>query len=579
MLRRALTFGVLLAGFYGFGVAAPEQWIEARSEHFRVLTDSNEKQARHVLDQFERMRWMFHTLFPKANVDPVEPIVVLAARNSKSFQALEPAAYLAAGQLKLSGLFMRVYDKNYVLLRLDAEFAHPFASVYHEYTHLQFSPDAEWMPVWLNEGFAEFIQNTEIRNKDVLLGEASVDDILYLRQNRLIPLPVLFKVDHNSPYYHEEQKGSVFYSESWALTHYLEISDREKGTHRIDDYLKLVSQHEDPAVAAEKAFGNLKQLQNLLEDYIRASSYKQFVLSSAAAPIDESTYKVRSLTANEFDAIRADVLVGVQREKEAQALLEAVLKANPNNAQAHETMGALEYRAGHRDAALKWYGAAVKLSSDNYFAYFNLANLAMAEGKGWDDPEIEKALRMAVKLNPRFYPASEFLATLLSSLNRDAEAIGVMQEAQKSAASPLDAAKAKNKVAQLERIEESRKSTPSNSGEQTDAAANTTLVTLDSGPKHPTEPADGPKHEAAGTIHGVKCSYPAVIEFRVEGAKKNVSLYSNDFLKIDFTAIGFTPQGAIHPCDELEGMKARVQYAESSDTTVDGQVIAIELRK
>ena len=579
MFRRALTVGVLFAASHGFGAASPEQWIEARSEHFRVLTDSNEKQARHVLDQFERMRWMFHTLFPKANVDPVEPIMVLAARNSKSFQALEPAAYLAAGQVKLSGLFMRVYDKNYVLLRLDAGFAHPFATVYHEYTHLQFSPDAEWMPVWLNEGLAEFIQNTEIRDKDVLLGEGSVDDILYLRQNRLIPLPVLFKVDHNSPYYHEEQKGSVFYSESWALTHYLEVSDREKGTHRIDDYIKLVSQHEDPLVAAEKAFGDLKQLQKSLEDYIRAGSYKQFVMSSAAAPIDESTYKVRSLTATEFDAIRADVLVGVEREKEARALLEAVLKADPNNAQAHESMGALEYRAGHREAALKWYSEAVKLSSDNYFAYFNFVNLAMSEGKGWDDPEIEKALRMAVKLNPRFYPASDFLATLLSSHDRDAEAIAVIREAQKSAFSPLDAAKAKDKIARLERIEELRRTIPPSSSAQTDASANTTPAALDSGPKHPTEAADGPKHRAAGTIRGVKCGYPPMIEFRVEGAKKSVSLYSNDLTKIDFTAIGFTPRGPIHPCDEMEGMKARVRYAESSDKTVDGQVIAIELRK
>ena len=35
----------------------------------------------------------------------------------------------------------------------------------------------------------------------------------------------------------------------------------------------------------------------------------------------------------------------------------------------------------------------------------------------------------------------------------------------------------------------------------------------------------------------------------------------------------------MNPCKDFEGMKAHVQYAESSDKTVDGQVIAIELRK
>jgi tetratricopeptide (TPR) repeat protein len=316
--------------------------------------------------------------------------------------------------------------------------------------------DAEWMPLWLNEGLAEFFQNTEFRNKDVWLGGPSTDNILYLRQNFLIPLPILFKVDRNSTYYHEERKGSVFYSESWALTQYLEIADRKKSTHRLDDYLKLVSQHEDPVIAAERAFGDLQQLQETLKSYVRANDFEQFVLSSAPAKIDESAYKVRTLTQSESAAIRADVLMGVQREEEGRALLEVVLKTDPKNAQAHETMGAVEYRAGDFGAALKWYGDAVQLGSDNYFAYFNFANLAMSEGIGWEDPRIEAALRTAIKLNPRFYPASEFLATLLSSLNRDEEAIAVMRNAQHTAASPLDAEKATARISRLEEMRAER---------------------------------------------------------------------------------------------------------------------------
>lgn len=577
MFWRAVGVSILWAVCCGAGAAAPDQWLEARSEHFRLVTNSSDKQARHILDQFERMRWMFHTLFPKSNVDPVEPIVVIGAKNTKTFQALEPASYLAAGQLKLAGLFMRSYDKNYVLLRLDAEFAHPFASVYHEYTHLQFASASDWMPLWLNEGFAEFIQNTDIRNKDVLLGEPSADDILYLRQNRLIPLPVLFKVDKNSPYYHEEQKGSVFYSESWALTHMLEVTDREKRTHRVDDYVQLVSRHADPLEAAGKAFGDLKKLQEELETYIRAGSYKQFLLSSAAAPLDESAYKVRAISEAQADAVRADVLVGVERQPEARALLDSVLKAEPDNVVAHEAMGELEMRAGNRAAARKWYGEAVKLSSDNYFAYFNFANLSLSDGKGWDNPEIENSLRTAVKLNPRFYPASEFLATLLSSQSRDADAIAVMEEAEKNAATPTDAANAKRKIAQLEQTQAARNSIPATSTTTAEAAAE--LVTIAKGPKYPTMPTDGPKHEIVGQIRNVTCSFPSVIEFRVESAKNSVSLYNNNYYKVEFSALDFTPEAALQPCSDLEGMKARVEYVRSSDTSVDGQAVSIEMRK
>ena len=342
MLTKLSTFAILLAALCGSAWASTEQWVEVRSPHFTVLTDSNEKQGRHMVDQFERMRWMFQTLFPKINVDPVQPIVVIAAKNKKVFQTFEPEIYLAKGQLNLGGLFMRAPDKNYILLRLDAEYEHAYADVYHEYTHLQFSDISQWMPIWLNEGLAEFFQNTEIRDKDVMIGEASLGNVRILTEFGLIPLNVLFKVDANSPYYHEEEKGSIFYAESWALIHYLYVTDKQNGTDKVGIYMTLLSHREDPVSAAEKAFGDLQKLQDKLTFYIRQSQYMQFHLSSAVAQIDESTYKVRTLKQTESDAVRADVLAYVHRNNDARELLDTVLKADPDNVQAHETMGFLD---------------------------------------------------------------------------------------------------------------------------------------------------------------------------------------------------------------------------------------------
>lgn len=559
--------------------AAPDQWIEVRSPHFTVLTDSNEKQARHIADQFERMRWMFQTLFPKAEVDPVAPIIVMATKNSKGFQALEPEAYLASGQLKLAGLFLQTSDKNYVLLRLDAEFEHPFASVYHEYTHLQFSADHEWLPLWLNEGLAEFFQNTDIHDKDIWLGQASPDDVLYLRQNSLIPLPVLFKVDARSPYYHEEQKGSVFYAESWALVHYLQFTDRGKGTHRIDDYMGMLSHHEDPVVAAEKAFGNLKALQSALEGYIRESSYHYLVLPSGAAPINEAANIARPLTHTEADAARADFLAYVGRIKDARTMAESVLQADPQSAQAHETMGVLETRDGHIDEARKWYGEAVKLKSTNYLAYYNFAGMSMGSAGPDTYPELEANLRIAMQLNPRFYPACDLLASILMSENRDEDAVGVLKAWAAAAGNPYEASKAIRREKQIERVVATRDSVRAEPPPSSDPSSTVVDIVPESGPKHPNAPTNGTKHEILGAIHRVTCSYPAVIEFSVEGPKQTVALYNNDYYKLEFSTLGFTPSGPLNPCGGIEGLKARVQYVESPDKTVDGQVVSVELRK
>src|SRR5579859_8124346 len=74
MLRR---FELLF--FLCFAVALhakTENWIQVQSQHFIVITPASEKDGRHVADQLERMRDVFHAAFPKAEVDPPAPIVV-----------------------------------------------------------------------------------------------------------------------------------------------------------------------------------------------------------------------------------------------------------------------------------------------------------------------------------------------------------------------------------------------------------------------------------------------------------------------------------------------------------------------
>jgi hypothetical protein len=133
-----------------------ENWLEVRSQHFCVVTNANEKTGRRIADQFERMREVFHVPFPQLSIDSGSPIIVLAVKDEKDFRGLEPQAYLAKGQLKLGGLFLWTPDKNYVLMRVDAQGEHRYSVVYREYTHLLLSQAAEWMPLWMNEGLAEF---------------------------------------------------------------------------------------------------------------------------------------------------------------------------------------------------------------------------------------------------------------------------------------------------------------------------------------------------------------------------------------------------------------------------------------
>jgi tetratricopeptide (TPR) repeat protein len=599
--------------------AASEAWLELQSPHFTVVTDANEKQGRHIADQFERMRWVFQTLFPKLNVDPATPIVVIAVKDKKGFQELEPEAYLAKGQIDLTGLFLHGPDKNYILVRLDGQEEHPFATVYHEYTHVQLSSAAEWLPLWLNEGLAEFFQNTDIRDKEVNLGQPSISDILYLRQQRLLPLATLFQVDASSPYYHEEQKGSVFYAESWALTHYLEMTDKQANTHRIGDYVELLSKHQDPVTAAAQAFGDLQQLQKNLDAYVANARYQYFRMA-ASTTIDPSKFQVKALTLPHANAIRADLLAYNQRTKDARALLDTVLRDDPNNTLAHETMGYLSFQEGDRDAAQKWYEQAVKLDSQSYLAHFYYAAISMQSPGTDHNAAIEASLRQAIKLNPAFAPSYDRLAVFYgmrhkqldeahllslraiqldpSNISYRMNAANVMVEADqyqyainvltasiKVARTPEETAELQNRIKELEgfaaRREQVAKANQQTSENvripATDMAIHNNAIA--NKPKHPAEQPHGPKLIATGVIRGVQCTYPAVIEFKVEAAGKSIDVYSDNYFKVAFTAANFTPKEDIHPCADLEGLKARVEYSAVSDKSVDGQIASVQLSK
>jgi tetratricopeptide (TPR) repeat protein len=611
-----------------------EHWFEVQSPHFLVLTDSNEKQARRIAGQFEQMRSVFHTLMPTATADTGSPIVVLALKDKKGFQSLEPEAYLAKNQLNLAGLFLHAPDKNYILLRLDGEGEeeHPFATVYHEYTHLMLMK-ATWLPLWLNEGYAEFYQNTDIRDKEVLLGQPSSDDIIYLRQNRLIPVSTIFKVDYSSPYYHDEQKGSVFYAESWALTHYLVVNDRQKNTHRMNDYAQFLIKGEDSLTAAQHAFGDLSQLQRSLENYVQQAMFSMFKMNSALT-VDVASFQGRPVPAPEANAIRADVLVYNERTKEAEALLSTCLQQDPNNALAHEAMGYLKFREHDIPAARKWYSEAVQLDSHSYLAHYYFATLSMQGGAGGQDAAVESSLDAAIKLNPAFAPSYDALAnfyamhdekldqahmlniqaiqiepenlyyrlnaaSILSQQKQYISAIGVLKAAAGVAKSQAEDEMVQSRIHSLEQFQASQDraaaqmstraaGNSSSPAEATATASGKAVVfkrvdgkmigVTEEAPNYPAGDSKGPQHTVKGVLRDIRCSYPTVLALTVEQSGKKVTLYTNNYYKVVFTTT-YDSNDEIKPCTAIEDMKASVKYAEVSDQKVAGQILSIELSK
>jgi TonB family protein len=415
MLRYATAAPLTCLSFVICVGAHADTWLEVRTPSFLVVSNCPEGDARRVAMQFEQMRSVFHAVFPEADLNTATPIVVMAVADKQSLRALEPDEYLGTGKTNIAGLFLPAPEKTYVLVWVNASITHPYAPIYHEYAHFATSRTGEWTPLWLTEGLAEFYENTEITDGEASTGRGSPERQSLLEHNPLLPLPTLFAVDRHSSYYHEEDKASIFYAESWALTHYLKLKEVREGTHYIDDYLALLRKDVDPVTAAAQAFGDLNQLQADLHKYVVDGKYS-FLPVDVATAVDDSSFMVRTLSEVEAKTARADFLAHDQRTCDARLLLESVLREDPANVSAREIMGNIALQQVKFDDAKRWCEEAVKLEGQSFFAHYCIGLAAVRKG-GLDAvarASAQNHLRTAIRLNPAFAPSYDVLGILLT---------------------------------------------------------------------------------------------------------------------------------------------------------------------
>ncbi|HXX56354.1 MAG TPA: DUF1570 domain-containing protein [Candidatus Nitrosotalea sp.] len=418
--RLVALVGCLLSAKSISLASGPQTWIELRSPHFIVVTNASEHEARLVANQFEAIRAVFLNYFGDVSASD-QPVVILAARNEDTFKQLLPEAWAQKESARRVGFYLSSADKNYVCLRVDASLNpqayEPFEPIYHEYFHYLTRRMFSQLPLWVVEGLAEFFGNTRIEPEKVFMGAPSTSNLAVLRQQPLLSLNALFEIDASSPYYNEQNKASIFYAESWALTHYLMAQDWRQRMHRMNDFVVLLGQHVPQTEAARRTIGDPETLEKSLRDYIHNSQFTSSVWNVPG--IEQGQFQTRVLSDAESLAIRGDFMAHNRRYAEAQQMLEESLKLDPKPAAAWETMGFLYVGQGNKVEAAKWYSEAVARNSQSYLANYYYAE-SLLKGKLDDDSaaKAESSLRAALNVNPDIAVVYDDLAFLLVSRNQ-----------------------------------------------------------------------------------------------------------------------------------------------------------------
>lgn len=608
--------------------AREERWIEVRSPRFVVLTNAGEKQGRRVAEQFEMIRGVFKYLYPRARVDPATPLVIFAARDERTMKQLLPDYWESKERMRPAGIFLRGEDRPYVAVRvgLPGELSHQI--VYHEYAHLLLDLAFKWVPIWLNEGMAEFFAGTTLSGKEAIVGRAGAHQVELLRTQRLLPLEELFQLDRHSPHYSERNKASIFYAQSWAVVHYLMLADRAAHTEQLNRYLTLLYNEVEEPRARREAFGDLAALERNLADYVR-----KFTFPAARLPgpgdVNEKEFAVREMSSAEVAAAQGDFLLHHGLYAEARQSLDRALAEDPNRAAVYESLGFLHFRLGDKAQAARFFEKAVELDSQSHLANYYFAML-LSEGSSDENVlgRVEGALRRAIELNPNFAPAYSTLASfvmrrrdqlaeaerlvrkaielepgvlshhinygyVLLNMEKVEQARVVARRVLTRAKSEEDEWQARVLQGEIEKythhLEEARRREEENRlaqerWEQARAEQRRKLEEIESRLEREAEAAppatagrtpNAMRSRVEGVITEVKCAARGRMTLGVKLPTYTVDLHASNYHKVEFLSQTALPE-PFEPCAGLRGRRARVTFEVGERA---GEIVTIELLK
>ena len=154
-------------------------WLEVRSANFTIFTNLPQAKAVALSEELEIFRALvskLSTLTGAKRIEPRVPTRIFAFAGAHEFQNFAP-------DYSTRGYFRQGLRENIVALDASSSRGMDARTImFHEYTHfLVHNQNDIALPLWYDEGFAEFLGTTRIDEKTVFIGAAPT----YRRANAL----------------------------------------------------------------------------------------------------------------------------------------------------------------------------------------------------------------------------------------------------------------------------------------------------------------------------------------------------------------------------------------------------------
>jgi tetratricopeptide (TPR) repeat protein len=355
-----------------------DSWLRVESPHYVFFSNATERSSRRIAINLERLRDVLVQLDPGMKVDSGRPLNIYVFEDNI---ALVPYKPLRDGKpANIAGFFLGSQDATYMVMQ--AEMGTDIERLlYHEFLHSVMGAGGDRRPLWLNEGMAEFYSTFHATDQHAEIGRPIEDHIRTLREGNMIPLSRLFAVTYDSKDYNEGYRQGIFYAESWALVHYLLMSNPARRAQTFQ-FFESVS-HGAPALETFRSTFQTteEQIEKELRDYVHRSlfNYVQIPVKPAA----ELTIRTEPLPRYETLTRLGDLLLyqrDAARFPEAEQHYRAALEKKPGYGPAQAGLCQIQLEAGHAAEALTCFEKAAKAAPDDAVLQSRYARLLREKG-------------------------------------------------------------------------------------------------------------------------------------------------------------------------------------------------------
>ena len=422
------AFAIALAGQTGPPQKSSRDWKRLEAPGLTVMGNAGADELRRTATSILRFRAAMRALLPFVRLDPPAPTVAVVFRDDNAMTPFKPRDRGKPMDM-VAAYFAPHPDVNYIVLSIGRrEFT--YQVVFHEYTHLLVNQNISRLPLWLNEGFADFFSTFDGSEVDrrLIVGRP-LDRYVGLLVGRAPPVPMSVFIDPASmrDLYRDDLTTARFYAQSWALVHYLMLADN--ATHRpaLGAFLSAL-QNGDPADQVfKRVFGSdLTPLDTALNRYLGLMKLPAIQVN---APDIQVTADATSMTEADAEQLQGDLQVRTAAFEEADKHLEKALAIDRQHVQARlsRARGLLaqeraadaldilsapdlagdDFASGylraeadldlrHYEAAERGYRHAVHVRPDFAFGYYGLSLAQL----GLDGPDAAATFTRVMQLSP-----------------------------------------------------------------------------------------------------------------------------------------------------------------------------------